>query len=551
MSSLTKSEIYHKNSAQCVNETSITDSNCQPSLNTKTIIKIHFSLGKCGLVKVLNQMYMSREGLVIILCLHIGVLSSQNFGRQNHPMNRLSSNEAVLNYWEEQNPTVNETYRKISEILSNHKKSGYGDLVNSEEYKKWITDHNIKLLGGPMLGNVKADGISVWVRTALPGEVKVTVEKAGFRRVYKPETTKPGNDLSAVIQIDGLEPNQKYFYSLSINGERINPFRNYSFTTAPEQNSPVRLAFGSCPHRWGLGHQSLWSQIERRDPDAMLILGDIAVQDRNGHLGNHRLDYVARDFQQPWAEFTSKFPVYASWDDHDYFDNDKSGVPEGYTISDKEGVWEVFKNSWNNPSYGLDDSSKGIFTRTRIGGIDILMTDNRYFRTGKEGDFLGDEQMEWLKKQLLDCKGPFIVLSCGTMWSDYVSNGKDSWGRYDPQGREELLTFIEKNNIEGVIFVSGDRHGARGFTIPRESGFQFYEFEAASLGGRVGPPAIDDSWETQLYGYDAVFAFGELTFHLDPTNPSVTFRLIKEDGAVLYEKKIMRKDLVPKNFTDR
>lgn len=76
---------------------------------------------------------MCRVGLVIMLCLYIGVLSSQNFGRQNHPMNRLSSNEAVLNYWEEQSPTVNETYRKISEILSGHEKSGYGDLEIREK----------------------------------------------------------------------------------------------------------------------------------------------------------------------------------------------------------------------------------------------------------------------------------------------------------------------------------------------------------------------------------------------------------------------------------
>lgn len=74
-----------------------------------------------------------RAALVIVLSLYVGVLSSQNFGRQNHPMNRLSSNEAVLNYWEEQNPTVNETYRKISEILSGHEKSGYGDLEIREK----------------------------------------------------------------------------------------------------------------------------------------------------------------------------------------------------------------------------------------------------------------------------------------------------------------------------------------------------------------------------------------------------------------------------------
>lgn len=38
--------------------------------------------------------------------------------------------------------------------------------------------------------------------------------------------------------------------------------------------------------------------------------------------------------------------------------------------------------------------------------------------------------------------------------------------------------------------ISGDRHGTRGFRIPRPSGFNFYEFEAGSLGGRTGPDEL-------------------------------------------------------------
>src|SRR5690606_23264255 len=164
--------------------------------------------------------------------------------------------------------------------------------------------------------------------------------------------------------------------------------------------------------------------------------------------------------------------------------------------------------------------------------FDVIMTDNRYFRKGEPGSFLGVKQMEWVKEQLLDCEGPFIILSCGSMWSDYVSDGKDSWGRNDPEGREDLFEFIEDNNISGVLLISGDRHGARGFTIHRESGFQFYEFEPASLGARIGPPAQKPEWETQLFGIDGQFAFGEFTFLPSVTDPAVVFRLISDEGRI-------------------
>jgi alkaline phosphatase D len=176
------------------------------------------------------------------------------------------------------------------------------------------------------------------------------------------------------------------------------------------------------------------------------------------------------------------------------------------------------------------------------------MTDNRYFRTGEEGSFLGDQQMEWLKEQLLDCKGPFILMSCGTMWSDYVSAGKDSWGVNDPGGREEIFNLIEENNIPGVLLISGDRHGARGFTIPRESGFKFYEFEAASLGARAAATSSISKYEEELYGIVGVFAFGEFTFKTSGKQPEVIFRLIEEGGKVIYEKRLTIDELTPKRI---
>lgn len=97
---------------------------------------------------------------------------------------------------------------------------------------------------------------------------------------------------------------------------------------------------------------------ERKSSDA--VLGDIAVQDRNDHLGMHRADYLLRDFLPAWQNFAAQTPVYASWDDHDYFDNDKAGIPEGYSEKGRNGVREVFKHSWVNHSYGDEANQEGI-----------------------------------------------------------------------------------------------------------------------------------------------------------------------------------------------
>ena len=194
---------------------------------------------------------------------------------------------------------------------------------------------------------------------------------------------------------------------------------------------------------------------------------------------------------------------------------------------------------------GFNDERRGIFQRLRIGPCDVIMVDHRYFRKNQPGSFLGDEQMAWLEQQLLDCKGPFIILSCGTMWSDYVSRGKDSWGKCDPAGRERIFNLIEKNRIGGVLLISGDRHGARGFRIPRPSGFEFYEFEAGSLGGRKGPSVTKPEWTTQLYGIASKYAFGEFSINATLLDPEVTFRLIQDNGTVIYSLTLTRSQLTP------
>jgi alkaline phosphatase D len=135
------------------------------------------------------------------------------------------------------------------------------------------------------------------------------------------------------------------------------------------------------------------------------------------------------------------------------------------------------------------------------------------------------------------------------MWSDYITNGKDSWGTWDPKTREELFNFIEQENIPGVLLVSGDRHGARGFTLPRPSGFSLYEFQVASLGGVPGPPAMAEDTSSQLFGYlgSEIVAFGEFTFMYKDDEWQVVFRLINQYGGILEEHTIPYGKLIARN----
>ena len=475
----------------------------------------------------------------------------------------LDANLEILNMWGKKSLAINELYSAIYERLDKSDRATFAEAMQTPDIQERCKQMGVAHLGGPMLGCLEPDGVKIWLRTVKPAKVTVEVELKGKTQTFGPVNSTVESDLTAVVPVTGLTPNMTYPYRVFVDGKPIKIPEHAAIRTPPaDAEDQTRIAFGTCPHRKGLGNTKLAEQIRAFNPHAMLAYGDIAVQDRRGHLGLHRADYVLRDFHPPWNDLACAIPIYASWDDHDYSFNDGFGLKGGLTEEDRRGIRQVFKQNWNNPYYGLGDKGGGIFTHTRVGCCDIIMTDNRYFRksvsmrefrksgkTGKKNDFLGAEQMEWLKKTLLACKGPFIIITCGTMWDDVAAKGKDSWGIWDPEGREEIFQLIEKNKIKGVLFLSGDRHGARIFRIPRPAGHDFYEFEVATLGGRrsITPPKRPE-WKTQLYGRQSIYAYGQFIFDTAGEEPTVTHRLVGEDGKILFELKLTRGQLTPKDL---
>ena len=315
------------------------------------------------------------------------------------------------------------------------------------------------------------------------------------------------------IIINGLLPNTEYEYVVvDKNGSVANGKFKTAFST--RQKGSFHMAFGSDFHKIGLHNPNLMKEILKVKPTVMMLIGDGAVDDRDSMINMHRSDYLLRDLSTSWQQLSSNTALYATWDDHDYMNDDLSGIPKGFNEKHRDALRAVWKQNWNNPHTKF----KGIYFNARTGPVEMFMLDTRSLRDnnrrGQYGSFLGSEQLAWLKEALKNSTAPFKLISSGTMWSDNISNGKDSWGTWDVQAREEIFNFIETEHIAGVILLSGDRHGARGFTISRPSGYVFHEFEAGTLGGVPGPEAIAKNNSNQLFGYAGLdtIAFGELVF---------------------------------------
>lgn len=454
----------------------------------------------------------------------------------------------LLDSYEPVPENIRKFYLDARFVFSNSSDTDFSNTAILEAARK----QNIALMGGPMLGDLRENAVTLWLRPtkAIPLVVNVKKLDGTGKKSYIKEFVEPG--IAQRIKLDSLLADTHYKYEVYSEKQKM---AEGSFTTAPSfgEKGVFKLTFGSCFHKIGLHNPNLINQILKSKPDAMVLLGDIAVDDRENIISMHRSDYLLRDVSKPWQSLSANVPIYASWDDHDYLDNDLGGIPIGFTKEDNTALRAVWDQNWNNPMNGVER----IYFNTRIGPVELIMLDTRSYRKveerGKYGSYLGMEQLAWLKETLKNSSAPFKVISSGTMWSDDISNGKDSWGTWDTLAREELFSLIETEKIPGVLLISGDRHGARGFKIPRTSGFKFYEFEAASLGGVPGPDAMAKDSTNQIFGYHGtdVTAFGEFTFDTEGINPFVIFKLVDEFGNILEEYKILYNELTPSKKEDK
>ncbi len=441
-------------------------------------------------------------------------------------------------------PARREFYLRARAVLAGSKTS----QISDPEIISIANELELPLISGPMLGGLTSDGISIWLRALNDENLQVQVQDDhGQVQTFPIKVSSPGADTR--IRLKDLSPDTSYTYAIiNSSGAAIG---HGSFRTAPQADTrqQVRIAFGADFHKIGLHNPNLFRYILARKPLVMLLYGDSAVDGRQANIGMHRADYLLRDVSEPWRQFVAKTPVYATWDDWDYYHNDTSGIARQMTNNGRDNLRAVWHQNWVNPDSRPDN--EGIYFQTRIGPVEIFMLDTRSCRENKRkgelASYLGAKQHGCLKEGLRNSIAPFKIISSGTMWSDYVSNGKDSWKPWDPEGREEIFHLIEKHKIGGVLLISGDRHGARCFRIPRESGYSFYEFGIASLGGVKGPKAMAPDPTDQVFGYPGLdtIAFGEFTFDTSRPDPQVTFCLINDHGETLEEHSYSLSQLTP------
>lgn len=327
------------------------------------------------------------------------------------------------------------------------------------------------LTHGPVLGPVRHDGATFWLRTdaTRPVRLRVATTRGGLGGAPPVAIRYPRaeRDFTESIEIFGLQPETLYHYELEVEGARFGP---WSFTTAPRPDAAtrLRLAFGSCAKD---ADQPIFGVVAAWSPDIFMFLGDNHYADSDALDAHRQVSRGALELPLRGALQTSR-SILSMWDDHDYVGNNTDGASPG-----KEDAQRAFAEYQPNGSFG-DGVIDAVFSAHRYGQLEVFLVDGRSLR-GLDGSLLGAAQEAWLLDALAASDATFKLVASGTQWT--TGGSSESWGDY-PGTAEAFREQLVLRGIEGVVFLSGDIHRSELRLLPpAEGGYPLPELTSSPL----------------------------------------------------------------------
>ncbi len=253
------------------------------------------------------------------------------------------------------------------------------------------------------------------------------------------------------------------------------------------------IAFGSCADQ--KKPTPLFKEIVAYKPDLYIGAGDNVYSsgdnDRPISKAYNTLSAIP-EFQ----ELAKTTPIIATWDDHDFGDNDG-----GATNADKLEARENFIKFFTNDAPLIDPKNEGIYHSFLLGPlkkqVQVILLDTRWSRSeleptvapknsldkyqatkDKSKNILGAAQWKWLEAELAKKADLRILVSSVQFVAD--ENGFEKWANF-PSEKEKLSKLLSKYKINNLVIISGDRHAGEISKVPRKGQSELIDITASGI----------------------------------------------------------------------
>jgi alkaline phosphatase D len=319
------------------------------------------------------------------------------------------------------------------------------------------------------------------------------------------------------------------------------------FLIHADQKAIETIAFGSCLKQ--SRPQPIWNSVLEKKPDVFILLGDNIYGDTRD----------MQKLQDKWEEFSlvpgfkklcQNSRVLAIWDDHDYGENDA-----GIEFPKKVESQKIFLDFLNEPANSFRRKTPGIYDSLVVGPpgkrIQFILLDTRYFRTslkrskvreiGKgpyapndstEAEILGQDQWLWLEKTLCEKAELRIIASSIQVASN--THGWENWGNF-PEERKRLLEMLKKQNCNGTIILSGDRHSSEISKLEGVLPYPLFDITSSAMNQKQRPNIEENPYRVGKRYFNENFGLLKIQWLSNGPKVQASIQDINGEPVIEYE----------------
>ena len=281
---------------------------------------------------------------------------------------------------------------------------------------------------------------------------------------------------------------------------RLSALSSASTLPLDEDDIISKIAFGSCNKQ--SKKQNIWETIKKDSPELFIFLGDNVYADTEDMKKmNSRYNDL---WTNPYFEsFRKEVPLLATWDDHDYGENDA-----GMEYPKKKESKNIFLNYFDPTNKNRRYQKGGIYTSYLLGPkgkrVHIILLDTRWSRSklskhtffrsiyrrqfkgmgpyrpskDKEATILGKEQWTWLENEFSKKADLRIIGTSIQALANFT--GWETWANI-PHERSRLLRLIRKFSETKTFLISGDVHRGEVAQAKLDDSFSILEVTSSGL----------------------------------------------------------------------
>ena len=328
--------------------------------------------------------------------------------------------------------------------------------------------------------------------------------------------TDSSRDYTVKIDVDGLNSNTTYYYNFSALGRNSLIGRTKTAPAGTEEDH-LRFAVVSC-NNYEAGYYNAFARIaDRNDLHGVIHLGDYIYEYERGGYGDTTLSKTgerAHDTVETveLAQYRERYSLYRLdkdlrrahqqhpfiniWDDHESANDAYKDGAENHDPG-TEGNWQVRLSMAKKAFYEWipirESSDTSIYRTLNYGNlVDLIMLDTRI--EGREEQILsitdpnlyspartmlGTKQRDWFLSAIKNSTAKWKIIGNQVIFSEFnvawaaqppmtpeqtESLFLDIWDGY-PAERHNIITYIDNENIDNIVFLTGDFHSTFAFDV--------------------------------------------------------------------------------------